>query len=212
MRKEKQAIIPKRRILFVVNVDWFFLSHRLELALALQAQGMEVYILTKDTGKKEEIEKAGLKFVNIDFERSGKNPLKELSLVIKLIKCYRKYKPDIVHHVTIKPAIYGSIARRLSGLREIVVINAISGLGYNFTDGRNGPVQKIVKRLMYFAFTKVNFIFQNPDDIQLYQKMGFLTKNRFKLIRGAGVDSNVFKYHLPPDNKKVTVTLTARML
>jgi glycosyltransferase involved in cell wall biosynthesis len=202
----------KRRIFFVVNVDWFFISHRLELALAVQAAGNEVYILTKDTGRRKEIENTGLKFINVDFERSGKNPLKELSIVSTLIKYYRKYKPDIVHHVTIKPAIYGSIARRLSGGKNISVINAISGLGYNFIEGRDGLVQKVLKKLMYFAFTNVNFIFQNPDDIELYQKMGFLENNKFILIRGAGVDSNIFTYHSPLDNEKITIILTARML
>ncbi|MES2417264.1 MAG: glycosyltransferase family 4 protein [Bacteroidota bacterium] len=205
-------MLIQKRIFYVVNVDWFFISHRIQLALAMKAAGHEVYILTKDTGRRNEIENNGLNFINIDFERSGKNPLKELSIVYTLIKYYREYKPEIVHHVTIKPAIYGSIAKRLSGCSDISVINAISGLGYNFIDGRNGVVQRILKRLMYFAFTNVNFIFQNPDDIQLYEKMGFLAKNKFKLIKGAGVDSEAFPYHLPLNNEKINITLTARML
>ena len=201
-----------KKIFYVINVDWFFLSHRLELALAAKKSGYDVFILAKDTGRKSEIEGYGLKFINIDFERSGKNPLKEIALIYKLASLYRKLRPIIVHHVTIKPSIYGSIAKRLSIRADIKVVNAISGLGYNFIEGRDGIVQKILKRLMRFAFSNLNFIFQNPDDAKLYRKMGFLEHNDFRLIKGAGVDSEVFSFHPPTTKEKLNITLTARML
>ena len=44
------------RLFIVVNVDWFFLSHRKDIALSAQRAGYEVTIVTKDTGKKRDIE------------------------------------------------------------------------------------------------------------------------------------------------------------
>ena len=37
------------RLLFVVNVDWFFLSHRLPLAQAARDAGLEVFVVAADT-------------------------------------------------------------------------------------------------------------------------------------------------------------------
>ncbi len=200
-----------RKYFLVVNVDWFFLSHRLELALKMKSEGYDVFILTKNSGRREEIEQHGLKFINIDFERSGKNPLKELALVTELKRLYKHHRPAIIHHVTIKPAIYGSIAAK--GLTGTKVVNAISGLGFNFIEGRDGLVQKLLRRLMKYAFSKnVNFIFQNPDDQQLYRQMGFLKNNKHCLIKGAGVDAEKYTYVLPQPKARIVVVVTARML
>lgn len=202
-----------KRILYIVNVDWFFLSHRLPLALAMKEDGYDVYILTKDTGKRTEIEGYGLSFINIDFERSGKNPFDELFVLIRILKCIYKYKPSLVHNVTIKPSIYASIVSKLTRRSEINIINAITGLGYNFIGDKKGFVQQILKSLMSIAFKrKVNFIFQNPDDLDLYQQLGYLKHNKFKLIKGAGVEHTEFSYHLPKPKKRLQVVLTARML
>jgi len=205
--------VINKRILYIVNVDWFFLSHRLPLALAMKEDGYDVYILTKDTGKRTEIEGYGLSFINIDFERSGKNPFDELFVLIRILKCIYKYKPSLVHNVTIKPSIYASIVSKLTRRSEINIINAITGLGYNFIGDKKGFVQQILKSLMSIAFKrKVNFIFQNPDDLDLYQQLGYLKHNKFKLIKGAGVEHTEFSYHLPKPKKRLQVVLTARML
>jgi len=205
-------IAKRAKYFLVVNVDWFFLSHRLALALEMKRLGYEVYILTKDTGRKDEIIKKGLNFIDVDFERSGKNPLKELNLINTLGKLYKRYNPSIIHHVTIKPVVYGSIAAKK--LRGAKVVNAVSGLGFNFIDGRNGLLQKMLRRLMKYAFSgKVNFIFQNPDDLDMYRQMGFLRKDNYRLIKGAGVDAAEFPYTPPQPNKeKLLVVTTARML
>jgi len=200
-------------IFFIVNVDWFFLSHRLQLALSMKERGYDVYILAKDTGKRDEIEENGLRFININFERSGKEPLKEILIIKQLIELYRKYKPDIIHNVTIKPAIYSSIAFKFYKKKNVKFVNAISGLGYNFIDNRNGLLQKVLKKLMRFAYKgNVNFIFQNPDDKQLYQEMHFLKDNNFHIIKGAGVDSEIFQYHEPTLKDKIEIVFVARML
>jgi len=177
-----------KRFLFVVNIDWFFLSHRLPLAIEAIKNGYEVYLLTANTGKKEEIICYGINFIEIPFERSGKNFFYELKCIYLLVNYYKKLNPDIIHHVTLKAALLGSIAAKISGFK--CVINAISGLGYNFTDGRNGLLQKMVRLMMKKAF-KSNyfyFILQNPDDIQLMRDMKFVPENHYKLIKGSGVD------------------------
>lgn len=201
-----------KKYFMVVNVDWFFLSHRLPLALKMKSLGYDVHILTKDSGRKQDILDEGLKFVDMPFERSGKNPLKEISTIQTLRKLFKKEQPEIIHNVTIKPALYGSIAAKLAKLKHTQVVNAISGLGYNFTDGRDGFLQKIVKRIMRYAYSgNVKFIFQNPDDTALYKSMGFLHDN-YKIIKGAGVDADAYPFTPIIPKEKIEIVTTARML
>lgn len=40
-----------KKILFIVNVDWFFISHRLSIATEAIRQGYEVHIATRVTDK-----------------------------------------------------------------------------------------------------------------------------------------------------------------
>ena len=162
-----------RSLFLVINVDWFFLSHRLPIALAALKEGFSVTVITKDTGKKTEIESYGLHFIDFPFERSGSNPLYEIKCILSLIKIYKKNNPDIVHHVTLKAALLGCMAAKLA--RQKNVVNAISGFGYNFTDGRDGIKQKITAAVMKLAFKSDSFhyIFQNPDDISQFSQLGY---------------------------------------
>lgn len=203
----------KGHILFVVNVDWFFLSHRLPLALSALEKGYQVSLVSKDTGRKTEIEGYGIRFFDIDFGRSGMNPIKELQLVFALRRRYVKLKPNLIHHVTIKPNIYGNLAARFSGFQPVCV-NAISGLGYNFIEGRTSFLQKILVGLMKFAYgyRKANFIFQNPDDLAFYKRLGLVNASNYIIIKGAGVDDRAFPYIPPSAKSLVEIVLPARML
>ncbi|MFQ9316629.1 glycosyltransferase family 4 protein [Dysgonomonas mossii] len=201
-----------KALFIVVNVDWFFLSHRLPIALAAKEKGYRVTIVSKDTGKREEIEALGLRFINVEFERSGANPLHELRCIKILYKIYKLEKPDIIHHVTLKASLLGCLAAKLSGIKRVV--NAISGFGYNFTDERTGIKQRIIRTMMNMAFKskKFHFIFQNPDDINQFMKFNFVSESQIHLIKGSGVDLNKFTYEKPISKEKVQVILPARML
>jgi glycosyltransferase involved in cell wall biosynthesis len=207
--------LNKRKLLFVVNVDWFFISHRLPLAEEAMRRGDEVYLITKDTGRMAELKYAGLQCFEIDFERSGKNPIKELKLISKLASLYKIIQPDLIHHITLKPSIYGTLAAKIchSSAR---IINTVSGLGYTFTAGRRSVSKYILTFLLKLAFSdkKANFIFQNPDDLAVYKRFGFLNELNNIIIKGAGVDENIFYYREPhsKDTDKIRVVLLARML
>lgn len=218
MKREIYFIIQSKVILIneetfiVVNVDWFFLSHRLPIAVSAQNNGYDVTILAKDTGRRIDIEKHGLNFINIPFERSGSNPFQELNCINILRKIYVKEKPDVIHHVTLKAAIIGSIAAKLAKNKNVV--NAISGFGYNFTRERDGLKQKIIKRMMLLAFKsdKFHYIFQNPDDIIQFRLFEYASEPQIHLIKGSGVDLQKFHYCKEILKERVHLLLPARML
>lgn len=201
-----------RLLLFVVNVDWFFLSHRLPIAVAARNAGLRVMVAAADTGRSSDIRAAGIDFVPLPFSRSGVGLLYELRSVALLYKLYKRLRPDLIHHVTIKPVIYGSIAARM--LSSIPVVNAISGLGYVFSQREQArQLRHIALRLYRFALRHPHskVIFQNPDDIQVFRRHRIVREDQIVLIRGSGVDCAVFQPAPKPDGEPIVV-LASRML
>ena len=118
------------KLIIVVNELWFFISHRLPIALAARDAGYEVHIASR-SGTRAEIEQLSqdnLQFHAIDFHRSSTKIRQEIRTLKELNELYREIQPDIVHHVTIKPVLYGTLIARWVG--GIQILNAISGLGY----------------------------------------------------------------------------------
>eukprot|EP00611_Tribonema_gayanum_P029882 TRINITY_DN8148_c0_g1_i1.p2 TRINITY_DN8148_c0_g1~~TRINITY_DN8148_c0_g1_i1.p2 ORF type:complete len:373 (+),score=-36.77 TRINITY_DN8148_c0_g1_i1:1644-2762(+) len=203
----------KKKIFFVVNVDWFFLSHRLPLALEAQKRNYEVTIVAIETGKRYEIESYGFRFIGIPTSRSGTNMYTELKAMFFLWSLYKRERPEIVHHVGVKPVTYGSVAGKLVGLPKIV--NALSGMGYLFINRKENVVaHTIVMYFFKFGFRnpRVRFILQNNDDLQDVRNLKVLEDKQIFLIRGSGVDLNEFAYCPPPQNERIKIVLPARML
>ena len=120
-----------KKLFLVVNVDWFFLSHRLPIALEAKKRGYDVTVLAIEEEKKgEEIRSHGLKFIPLPSTRGGTNIINEFKFLLFLYRVYKKEKPDIIHHVAIKPVLYGSIAAKKAKIKKIV--NAVSGFGSMF--------------------------------------------------------------------------------
>lgn len=211
-RVQKQTDRGRPHLLFVVNVDWFFLSHRLPLALAARDAGFTVTVAAADTGQSKRIQAEGLGFVPLPFTRSGTGLFHELGSLMALWRLYRKLRPDLIHHVTIKPVLYGSIAARLRG--AIPCVNAVSGLGYTFTDAdRSRGLRSLATTLYRFAFKhpRSKVIFQNPDDIETFLTLKLIQQEQVVLIRGSGVDCKVFRPTPEPEGPPVVV-LPSRML
>ena len=58
----------KKIILFLVNTDWFFVSHRLPIAKEALAKGFNVHIATTFSNKKEELANYGFKLHDIKID------------------------------------------------------------------------------------------------------------------------------------------------
>jgi len=150
-------------LLFVVTEDWYFCSHRLQLAIAAKKAGYNVAVVTQETNHGDEIRRAGLRLIPIKFQRSGMNPFSDLMTIRSLIRIYRTEQPDLIHHVSLKPILYGSIAARFSGISN--VINAMTGLGYVFSSEKFFArfIRFLISPLLRYIFSarKTMTIFQN---------------------------------------------------
>ena len=118
-------------LVYLVTEDWYFLSHRLPMALAAQRAGYDVHVATRvDKAQARSIEAHGLHAASARLAARQPNPLIVLSIMRQVRDLYRRLKPDIVHHVALQPSVIGSLAAL--GL-PVARLNALAGLGFVFT-------------------------------------------------------------------------------
>lgn len=201
-----------KRLLLVVNSFEFFLSHRLQIALAALDKGFEVHVAS-DGKAPVALDEMGLYSHSIPLSRGGVKPWSEAWSVWKLAMLFRHVRPDLVHLVTTKPVIYGSLAARATGVPQVVV--AIAGLGSLFVEQerRWSYLSTLVKWAYRLALGHRNLkaIFQNPDDRSFLVNLGAVSEEQTVLIRGSGVSLDDYPY-LPEPQGMPVITMAARLL
>lgn len=217
-----------KSILFVVNVDWFFISHRLPIAKSMVKNGWKVGVACTLTGKEKLLIDLGIKVYPTNLDRNGTNFIDELKYIFQLNRIFTNFKPDVVHLITIKPVIYGGF---VSYLHRTPKVANISGLGYGLGEENKGIVPILtwilIKKSMRLGKSK-HFIFQNNDDLTLFLKKGLLSKymiiyerdmqsapilvDNFSLIKGVGIDLEMFKYQPSKDRVRLEVIFLGRLL
>ncbi|HWR45832.1 glycosyltransferase family 4 protein [Sporomusa sp.] len=175
-------------------------------------QGHEVVALAPEQGFEDEIAGLGATYRTFPLQRTGMNPLKDLGALIRLIQIIKEVKPDIVLTYTIKPVIYGSLAARFAGVKN--VYSMITGLGYAF--GNDTVRQKLiglfVKILYRIALDCNNKVFfQNPDDRNCFRKISLIVDEQAVLINGSGVNTERFSL-CEAQTHPVRFLLIARMI
>ena len=199
------------KVILFANTDWYLYHYRLPLAQAMQALGWEVTLLSPPGNYAVHLQEAGFRWLPFPFSRRGKNPLADLNLLRRLIKIYRAEQPDAVHHFTIKPVLYGSLAARW--LKIPTIVNAIPGLGHVFI-AKSIPgrvLRRTVRQFYHFALANTQVIFQNPDDQALFVRYSLVKDGQHHLIRGSGVDIEQLS-PLPEPEGDPVVALPARLL
>ena len=203
----------KQRILFVVTEDWYFCSHRLPIARAARDAGYEVWVATRLAKHAEEIRAEGFSLVPLRMERSSLGVLGQLRALLELFRVYRRVRPDLVHHVAMKPVLLGSVAAWLA--RVPAVVNAMAGLGFVFASDtlKARCLRPFARWGLRFVLPCGNsrLILQNPDDVRMFVEHRLATAEHVVMIRGSGVDVHHFQA-LPEPEGRATVALVARML
>lgn len=202
----------KLKLLFVVNVDWFFLSHRLPIALEALRQGYEVHIATTFTDKTKALQDQGFVTHHLTLDRSGSGLWTVSYEAWQIYRLFKDVKPDVVHLVTIKPVLFGGVVARFA--RVPAVVSAISGLGLVFVaKGLKATVRRwMVTSLYRWALGHHNqkVIFQNPDDLTYLARHAHLSNRKVIIIRGSGVDLS--HYRVTPFSSGAPVILFAARL
>ena len=83
-----------KKLLMIVNEDRFLLSHRKDIALAAQRAGWDVTLVCKDTGRRHELEKMGLKVLDLPINPTGMNIMQELRTLWFFCTLYKKNRDE----------------------------------------------------------------------------------------------------------------------
>jgi glycosyltransferase involved in cell wall biosynthesis len=204
--------VTSPRLMFVVTEDWYFVSHRLALAVAARDAGYDVSVVTRVRAHRAQIAAAGIRIFDWEHERGGLNPFAELRSLRHLVRTYRRERPHLVHHVALKPALLGSVAARLARVPR--VINAVAGMGwlYSSSAGLAKALRPVFQRALALLFRHptVFVLVQNLDDEHVFVNLG-VPAERARLIPGSGVDITLFTPHADAEGVPLVV-LPARML
>lgn len=210
------------KIVLFANTEWYLYNFRRSLAEALRNAGHEVVLISPDGPYGQRLFNLGFRWVPAPMDRKSLNPLRELKLVLWLRRLIQEEKVDLIHNFTIKCAIYGSLAARLS-TREAGVparVNAVAGMGYVFTSNQPKArmLRPVVRTLLKLALGGQNarLILQNPDDMALFENAQLIDTARVRLIPGSGVNCEKFTPALlrehPDSSQGLRVLLPARLL
>ena len=207
----------KKKILYIVNIPEFFLSHRLALAILAKDNGYEVHVATSYSGGIESIDQIssyGFKCHKVFLERGSLGAYSNLKSLYSIYKVIQSLSPDVLHLLTAKCIIYGGVSSKLLNTRR--VIHAVTGLGYVFLDSAKLH-KNILKKIVLYLY-KISIkgsstvIFQNRDNMKLFLNNKVINKGQESLIYGSGVDPNIYSFSEELPSEVLTVLFPSRLL
>lgn len=202
-------------LIYFVTEDWYFVSHRLELALSAIDDGFDVYLVTRVTSNKKYIESYGIKVISIDIERGGLSIFKDFKLILKLFRIFNNIKPHIIHNISLKPILYGTLIGKITSAN--IIVNTFPGLGFlknkNLTFLSN-VIRNITKFLFSIILRLINckVIIQNTYDLEFCKKVLKINFQKLHLIRGSGVNTSKLLPKQKKKEKNIRISLVSRML
>jgi len=190
-----------------------FRRDRMQLVHAARDLGLEIHVAPHSGLPRPDLGNEPFTVHPIPMTRKGTSMWKEPATVLALLRLYRSLRPSLVHHLRLKPVLYGSLAANLAGVPAVV--NTLTGLGFVFTDEseKTAPLRKWVEMGCRRAFRHSNLrvIFQNPDDRAVFIRKKIISGDQTAVIKGSGVDLSVYRPSPEPEGLPIVI-LASRML
>ncbi len=201
------------RCALVSNTDWYLYKYRLSLARELRDNDYEVVLISPGGNFATQIKEAGFEWFEWQVGRRSIAPWFEVAAIRKLSNLYRVLKPDLVHHHTIKPILYGGIAAQRSGVPAVIA--SVTGRGYTFSGyGIRPKLMELIARPFYRQVLRRDnskIIFENVSDQQYFIDSGVVNPEQCHLIESVGVDPDLY-HPVPEPSEPVVILMASRML
>jgi glycosyltransferase involved in cell wall biosynthesis len=203
-----------RKILYLVTEDWYFWSHRLPFARAMRDSGAEVVVACRVRAHGERISAEGFTLRPLAWRRRGDGIAGGVRALLALIRLYRRERPDLVHHIALKPTVFGSVAALVAGVPRQV--NLIAGLGFVFVEPT--PLAWLQRALImlvlrFFAGRRnARIVVQNDEDRAELLRWRVFGAAQMDLIAGSGVDLRRFHPMPEPEGPEIVGAMVCRML
>lgn len=196
------------KIVITLNTSWNIYNFRMNFIRTLLEKGHEVHTVAPADDFTHRLTAAGCIHHNVRMDSRGANPIKDMGLILEFLLIYRRIRPDMVLHYTIKPNVYGTLA---AALLRIPVINNVCGLGTVFL--KEGIVSRIALALYKFSFRYPKRVFfQNSDDYKLFLERRLVPAHIADMLPGSGVDLERFYPVSYKKNNKFTFLLISRLI
>lgn len=194
--------------MLVSNNTWALIQFRSELIKYLLNLKYQVELISPGI-EQWELSEPNLIKTNWFLDQKGINLIKELKSFIKLRKIYSRSDASIILQYTIKPSIYGSLAR--IGISNKKVISIITGLGFVFiSNGFKAQLGRFLYRISLKFSDEVWFL--NNDDKELFLKKNIIPEDKAFVLPGEGVNVEKFYYAPLAKTKPIKILYFGRLL
>ena len=202
------------KLVYLVTEDWYFWSHRLPMARAALAAGFDVGVATRVGAHGERIRAEGFALYPLSWRRGDFGPLAGLRAITEIYRLYRRERPALVHHVSVKPVVYGGLAAFAAGVPAVV--SSLTGLGYALES--SGPAARIARlpltlalRLL-LAWRQSVVVVQSQAHRAALLALASKAGGRIVVIRGSGVDTSHFAPIPDPPERPIAIGFVGRLL
>ncbi|VVD94898.1 N, N'-diacetylbacillosaminyl-diphospho-undecaprenol alpha-1,3-N-acetylgalactosaminyltransferase [Pandoraea morbifera] len=196
-------------VLFCSNTFWSIYNFRGGPIRALMGHGHPIHVVAPDDDYAPLLRDLGCAVHVLPMASKGRNPLEDLALLWRMYRLYRRIRPAVCFHYTIKPNIYGAIAAHLAGIESVSIT---TGLGTVFIN--QSVITHIVRTLYRYAFrhTRENWLL-NESDFEAMVSGGLVDIHKARLLPGEGVDLDHFaSAPWPAEDGTFRFLLIARLL
>ncbi len=204
------------KVLVFINVDWFALSHFKHYLNSITIAGNELIIVTRNTGKINELKEITSNVVEIDLKRGYVGIIKELIIIWKLFFILKNSNAEVFEFISIKPIVFGGLISKFLSIKKIVYY--LSGLGSQFTDeSKKGIIKRYFFTFVYKTIMNSKnstVLVENEDDFYKFKSILNIHSNQLKIIKGVGVDLKKFKpkYKNKENKTRLKILMVSRLL
>lgn len=202
------------KVLVGCTEDWFTLSHFKPLLRRLTAIAREVVVVARSSGRMGEIEALGCRAIDVDYNRSSMNPLRETATVRRLAGILASERPDVVHLIAMKPIVLGGLATALRRPRHTVI--HMTGLGFlAISDTAKARAAREAALAVMRGIMRRRgswLLVENPEDLAFLESGGVRPERRVSMLGGAGIDAEAFAAQPSGVNAVPIAAYVARMI
>ena len=207
-------VLLKKSLLFLITEDWYFLSHRLSLALDAKEKGFNVIVACRNTGKVEQIKSYGIKCHPLKWERGFSSVLDIIKDVKEVNGVIKNIRPDILHLVSIRAIVVGLLASIF--MKRLSRVIAVTGLGTIFLSREYKVlIIKFFISILLFIYSrnsKTRIILQNRDDANYFKNNLLCSSKRIVIIRGSGVNIRLNQVQKMPPTPPLVLAFVGRLI
>jgi len=191
--------MPRLKIAQVSTTDMAMRFLLLDQIKTLQGLGHEVVAVCGFGPWVESLRKEGVPVEVVRMAREL-SPLRDLVSFFGLVRCFRKYRFDVIHTHTPKGGLLGPIAARVVGAR--MVVHTIHGLLFH-------DRMPLWKRLLFWIPEKMTALFsdvllsQSEEDVAMAVRSGLCSAGKVKYL-GNGIDITKFSPPHSANSRQLT--------